>query len=74
MKLEHFVGDQLGVFDTLQGAAAHSAEVHTLLERIAAQQDIIDDTREDAHIRMQSRSAMTALLSQLTAITGVRHP
>ena len=75
MSLEHFVGDQLGrPWNSLAAATDYAREIHSVLERIQNQQDIIDDRREDEHIRLQCRSAMTSLLITLTALTGVKHP
>jgi hypothetical protein len=72
--VEHFVGDTLGrAWDDLASAAAYAQEVHTLLRRIEFQQQIIHDPNEDEHIKLQSRTALTSLLTELTVLTGMRH-
>jgi hypothetical protein len=72
--VEHFVGDALGQpWETLAAATAYAGQVHSLLRRIEFQNQIIHDPNEDEHIKLQSRTALTSLLTELTVLTGMRH-
>ncbi len=66
-----FIHHHLGPsFTHLDKAYLHMQDINQLLHRIAFQDEIIADPREDANIKLQSKSARADLIRQLSVLTG----